>query len=64
MQILTSFLGLFCPLKKVPPKKPRELCFVPYDKGDLMLKSDQGWRLAPEEDTNKHIGYVYLERDK
>lgn len=42
---------------------PRELVFVPYAEGDRMLRDlDAGWRLAPEEDRNRQIGMVYLER--
>lgn len=60
MQILKWFASLFT---STPPK-PRELCFVPYTKAEWMLRGGEGWRLAPEEDRNRKIGWVYLERDK
>lgn len=41
-----------------PP--PREVRLVPWLDAGAMLKS--GWRLAPEEDSNRQIGTVYLER--
>lgn len=43
--------------------RPRELQFLPYAKADELLKSNTGWRLAKEEDTNQVPGWVYLERD-
>lgn len=42
------------------PPVPRELRMVSYDEADVLLK--QGWRLAPEEDNNRILGMVYLER--
>lgn len=63
MQVLKDIFG-FClwpALKK--PAKPREIVCVPYTAGDAMLKLNEGWRLAPEEDTNQRVGWVYLERD-
>ena len=46
-----------------PKKPPRELEFVRYTVGDRMLKSNTGWRLAPEEDQNHVVGWVWIERD-
>ncbi len=43
--------------------RPREVRFVPYYEADQMLPSNEGWRLAPEEDDNWRLGMVYLERD-
>ena len=40
----------------------REVVCVPYADGDQMLRAKVGWRLAPEEDRNKVIGVVWLER--
>jgi hypothetical protein len=44
-------------------KKSREVVFVPYTEGDRMLRHNEGWRIAPEEDHNREIGWVWLERD-
>jgi hypothetical protein len=41
----------------------RELVCVTYTEGDNMLRDPEGgWHLAPEEDKNKVVGTVYLER--
>jgi hypothetical protein len=40
----------------------REVIFVKYGEAERLLLSDQGWGLAPEEDTNRMFGYVYLQR--
>lgn len=37
----------------------RALIFVPYAEGEKLLRD--GWTLAPEEDRNKIIGWVFLE---
>lgn len=37
-----------------------ELRIVPYRDADALL--EQGWRIAAEEDHNRVIGLVYLER--
>lgn len=42
---------------------PRELVYVPYSEGDKLIRENKGWRIAPEEDRNRNIGWVYLERD-
>lgn len=48
---------------KKKPKPPRELVCVSYAEGDRLLRENKGWRIAPEEDRNRVIGWVYLERD-
>ena len=45
------------------PRKDREVRFVPYAEGDRLLKLNEGWRLAEEEDRNLVFGMVWLERD-
>ena len=45
------------------PPPPRELRCVDYHAADRMLRSNEGWRIAREEDRNKVVGWVYLERD-
>jgi hypothetical protein len=41
----------------------RELVCVSYDVGNRMLNDPTaGWHLAPEEDKNRVVGMVYLER--
>lgn len=45
------------------PEKPRrlELRLVPYyPDGDQLCR--EGWVIAKEEDTNRLLGFVYLER--
>lgn len=44
------------------PGRERELVLVDYLKADAMLKSGEGWGLAPEEDHNGTPGKVYLQR--
>lgn len=44
------------------PKKERQLCVVSYAEADRMLRANEGWQLAPEEDTNNKPNQVYLER--
>ncbi len=46
-----------------PTPRMRELVYVPYDRADRMLREKVGWRLAPEENGNRTIGMVFLERD-
>lgn len=48
---------------KKRPKVPREVVMVSYAEADRMLRANEGWRLAPEEDMNRVIGKVFLERD-
>lgn len=40
----------------------REVVRVLYADADAMLKRNEGWQLAPEEDYNRERGWVYLER--
>jgi hypothetical protein len=40
----------------------RELVHVTWAEGDRMLRADEGWGLAPEEDLNRQVGMVYLQR--
>ncbi len=48
--------------KRTPPRH-RELTYVTYAVADTMLRAGEGWRLAKkEEDRNRNIGMVYLER--
>lgn len=58
MLVITEVIGTTLTVR--PPK--HEMCMVPYDKADAMLRADEGWRLADAEDTNRTIGWVYLER--
>jgi hypothetical protein len=45
--------------------KPRELVTVSYHEADVLIRRNEGWRLAPEEDDNPPgSGFVYLERDQ
>jgi hypothetical protein len=41
---------------------PRELRFVSYQEADRLMREDATWKLAPEEDHNREIGMVYIER--
>lgn len=61
MQVLATILRVMGGRIRGEPKK-RELRLVTYAEGDLMLKADEGWKLAWEEDTNNRPGVVYLER--
>jgi len=49
--------------RAAPPSRPRELMLVNRRDANLMLLMQAGWRIAPEEDTNTRMGWVYLERD-
>jgi hypothetical protein len=63
MQILNGIFGFFgCYAAKRSPPKKRHVCLVSYAEADLMLKADEGWKLAPEEDENSRPNMVYLER--
>ena len=54
LEWLRWFLGLKPKLKRL------ELRCVPYhEAGDLL---HEGWTIAREEDRNRRIGWVYLER--
>lgn len=44
------------------PGREREVVLVGYLEADAMLKSGEGWTLAPEEDFNSVRGEVYLQR--
>lgn len=40
-----------------------ELRLFTYAEADrLLITGENGWQIAPEEDTNHNIGYVWLER--
>jgi len=47
-----------------PPKHKRlELRFVTYTEGDKLIRKTNGeWTIAKEENNNRCIGWVYLER--
>lgn len=42
------------------PPAPRALRLVSYGEAEQLL--NEGWVLAPEEDANRAIGWVFLER--
>jgi len=44
-------------------RKPRELLCASYPHADTLLRKNEGWRLAPEEDRNTIPGVVWIERD-
>lgn len=44
------------------PKKKRELLFLSYSEADELIKHEPDWHIAPEEDHNRDIGKVYLQR--
>ena len=44
-------------------RKRLELRYVTYAEGDRLIRETPGaWTIAPEEDGNRQIGMVYLER--
>jgi hypothetical protein len=43
-----------------PKGKRVDLRFVNYTEGDKLVR--EGWTIAPEEDNNRQIGMVYLEK--
>lgn len=47
-----------------PKKRARlELIYVTYAEGDRLIKENPGvWTIPREEDTNKTVGWVFLER--
>jgi hypothetical protein len=54
-------------LKSLFTRKPRkrraELRCLTYEAADKLIRETKGaWTIAPEEDKNKVIGIVYLER--
>lgn len=40
----------------------RKLVRLSRNEADIRLRSNNGWQLAPEEDTNTNYGYVFLEK--
>lgn len=57
IQFIRSLFGL------KPKKRRAELRCLPYDQADKLIRETNGaWTIAPEEDKNKVIGIVYLER--
>ena len=62
MNILKNFFAWW---KRFTGPTPRrmELRYLPYAAADkLMRESNGAWTIAPEEDANVRIGWVYLER--
>ena len=49
-------------LKLFPQYRRLEMRCVTYAEGDRLIKEDQSWVLAKEEDTNFNYGVVFLER--
>lgn len=46
-----------------PPRKRLELRFLSYADADKLIRETNGaWTIAKEEDNNRCIGWVYLER--
>lgn len=62
-----GFADMFAMLRALFTRKPKrtrlELRFLPYSEADKLIRATNGaWTIAPEEDKNKIIGMVYLER--
>lgn len=55
-------------LRRFPNYHRLELRCVPYKEADQLIRENEGkrqsdqWRIAPEEDSNREFGMVYLER--
>ena len=45
-----------------PSKNRIEVRYLPYDVADALMKHEKGWQIAPEEDTNTRLGWVWLEK--
>lgn len=43
-------------------KLGRELKFLPWAEADALLRREEGWQIAREEDGNDNLGMVWLER--
>lgn len=56
MNWFTRLVRYFFPVKR----KRLELRCVTYLEGEKLTR--EGWTIAKEEDRNRHIGWVYLER--
>lgn len=60
MRILLNWVrSLFTPK---PSVKRLELRFCSYNEADALIKANPAWRVAQEEDKNRLIGWVYIER--
>ena len=46
-----------------PKLRRLELRFLPYVDADRLIRETRGaWTIAPEEDSNRNVGMVYIER--
>jgi len=55
-----SFLRWLKNLIFAPKTERTALRFVTYGEAEQLLQ--QGWQIAPEEDDNRRIGWVWMER--
>ena len=58
-----TLIGRIVHLFRRPLGAPREVMYVSYAEGDRLIRTGE-WQLAPEEDANQTIGWVYLERKR
>ena len=57
--------GAALALRRVRRRQPKrlELRFLSYTEADRLIRETKGaWTIAPEEDGNRSVGMVYLER--
>jgi hypothetical protein len=59
MRLLGRLLGLFVPK---PKAKRLDLRFVSWSEADRMIRENPSWRVAKEEDRNRLLGWVFIER--
>jgi len=50
-------------LQRCRRKPAREMQFLREAQADALLDSQEGWRLAPEQETNPVPGWTWIERD-
>jgi hypothetical protein len=61
-RIVNKLRQLFDLLKPQPKPKRLCVCFISYQTADALLRLKKGWRIAKEEDNNKVVGKVWLEK--
>lgn len=62
MEVLGHLIKFFEGTSRRPKEKRLTLVFVDYSTADRLLKLNKGWRIAKEEDRNKRLDKVYLEK--
>jgi hypothetical protein len=61
--MISNILNLIRAKRSKPIARLREVRFLPYGEADKLIRETNGaWVIAKEEDKNRVLGWVYLER--